>query len=281
MATEVQTEGESKKVEQQEPAKAPPPAAQAKEPPKAEAATPAKVKAAEESTKTAPARHALKDDEDVPDTAELLEMSAKALNGRLARHTKKQLRDHFGTDDIAEIKAKIDRLQELESKEEERRRADLSEKEKLAEDLKKSNARADAAEQRHQAAISRQEIVESDVRIKEIAREHIDMGDYDYVSTKFAQYLVAECSDKDMGKMTDKVIDKWFQDFAKEKPKFAKATAASADVAPPAKVMLDNGASPKRPDAAAVSGQAGAKTAKPGQPNSMTKKEISDMGYRW
>lgn len=273
MATAAETQEQEKKIEPE--AKVTPPA-QAKEVPAAKEPAKAKAVAEQPEAKAGPTRHALKDDEDIPDTADLLELSAKALNGRLARHTKKQLRDHFGTDDITEIKAKIDRLQELESKEEERRRADLSEKEKLSEDLKKSNARADAAERRHQDAVEQRMVDQEDSRIKDIAAEFVKMKHYKHVSRDLAEHLHSE---KALAGLKDVAIRKWFADYLEENPEFAKAEAAAA--APTAKVMLDNGATPKRPDAAAISGQAGAKTAKPGQPNSMTKKEISDMGYRW
>lgn len=274
MTIETQQTEEKKAVEQVAPAKE---VVAAK-------AEPAKAKAAveQEPAKAAPAqaRRALKDDEDVPDTADLLELSAKALNGRLARHTKKQLRDQFGTDDFGEIKAKLDRLSELESKEEERRRADLSEKEKLAEDLRLANDRAESADRKYQDAVEQRMVDQEDSRIKDIAGEFVKMKHYKHVSRDLAEHLLSEYSEKALAKVTDAQIRKWFASYLEDNPEFAKAEAAAAAAAP-AKAMMNNGADPKRPDAAATSGQAGVKTAKPGQPNSMTKKEISDLGYRW
>jgi len=276
-AHEVETK--ETKPEAAAPAKEP-----AKEPAKAKTeaapAKPAAVKT-EEPAKAGPARHTVKDDdEEIPETADLLELSPRALNGRLARHTKKQLRDYFGTDDITEIKAKLDRAQELETKEEERRRADLSEKEKLAEDLKKSNARAESAERKHHEAVEQRMVDQEDLRIKDIAGEYVKLKHYKYVSRDLAEFLLSEYSEKELSEVKDTTLRKWFKAYLEENPEFAKADAETAS-APMAKVPLDNGANPKRPDAGASSGNAGAKTAKPGQPNSMTKKEISDMGYRW
>jgi hypothetical protein len=284
MTTEAQTvesgkvelEGSAKTESSKEPAAKSAPKAAAAE--KAEPAKAAKV-VEDGAAKTGPARHTVKDDEEeIPETAELLELSAKALNSRLARHTKKQLRENFGTDDIVEIKAKISRLQELEDKEEERRRADLSEKEKLEEDLKKERGRAETAERKHQEAIEQRMVDQEDSRIKDIAGEYIKAKHYKHVSRDLAEFLLGEYSEKELANVKDTTIRKWFKDYLEENPEFAKADAAAAPVA---KVPLDNGANVKRPDSAPTSGQASSKTARPGQPNSYTKQELASQGWRW
>src|SRR5580700_2962800 len=59
---------------------------------------------------TEPKRHRLGVEDDIPDDADLLELPRRALDSRLARHTKSQLQQRFGTSDFDEIKGKLDRL---------------------------------------------------------------------------------------------------------------------------------------------------------------------------
>ena len=52
------------------------------------------------------------DTDDIPENAELLSLSRKGLESRLARHTRKDLRERFGTDNSDEIVAQLKTIRE-------------------------------------------------------------------------------------------------------------------------------------------------------------------------
>jgi hypothetical protein len=74
------------------------------------------------------------------------------------------------------------------------------------------------------------------------------------------------------------MIEKFFEQLAKDRPRFAR-TGGEKPVEVPVESGSKAAASP--PGNGAPSGQAGAKTARPGQPNSMTAAEIRREGYKW
>lgn len=251
---------------------------------------PAKPKEAPASAKggEAPAGGAskatpLKDDDDIPDDAELLTLSPTALKKRLQRATNAELKERFGTTDTDSIKKKLDRLEALEKAEEERRVAALDEKTKAEEKAAKAEERAAKAEAEMKEVKNERVVEKEETRLKDLAGEHVKLKFWKHVARDLAEHLRENYSEKDLVKVKDKDIKKWLGEYVKENPEYAKDF--EPEKAGVKKELLDNGAKgDARP------GQAGApnlanKTYKPGQPNSMTPQEskaaMAKEGYRY
>lgn len=73
-------------------------------------------------------------------------MTSAQLAERNTRAARATMKKEFGTDDPAEVKAKLDRLAKLETDAEESRKAALSREAKLEEDLKAEKAKRETAE---------------------------------------------------------------------------------------------------------------------------------------
>lgn len=309
MATEAKGEEKSEKQQpeggsppaQQEPKEQPAkePAPKDKEPAEGKSAKTAGKQAAlfdEGGKEKAPATRVLLDDEeDIPDT-ELFSMSKKAFTGRLERSNRAQLRelaseleiDVSNLRDSASLrdalKAHFASFKKLKAADTERRRAEMSELEKHKEDLAKEKVARAAAEARWTQAEEERAVEKIDGRVEKLALEYIDADDYEYVAQKLATHLRKELGEEKLAKMDavpEKLAREFFADFVEKRPKFAKASAEEKDKPAARTVPLTNGAAGSRPDARPQSGNAGEKTAKPGQPNSFTAKELRDQGYRW
>lgn len=290
--SEAQKKEEVVEVKEGTPPKDPP-----KETPKAEA----KVTPKEEvvvKEKADPKKVSIRDDEEeIPDDATLIEMSSRQLTSRLNRHSKRQLKEQFGTDDVDAIKAKLARAAELEEKEEGRRRDQLSKEAKLEEDVKKEREARTAAEARLDA-ISNERIVEREEgRITRIAEKYVDSDVVEGYFKAYAKHLNATYSKKQLETLKDSELEKWWRELAEKKPKIArdydpekvKADAKAAKEKDEKrdekkKVPLNNGLKEERPSARAAGGSE-EKTMKPGQSNSMTtqesKAQAAKEGYRW
>lgn len=211
------------------------------------------------------------EDDEIPEDSELVSMSKQALGKRLDRHTKKELRERFGTDDYAQIKKDLDELKTLREEKETKRRAELSENEKLKEDLAKEKKAREEAEARAQKTVDAQTFAEYDQTAKEV------FGDK--VAPKHMKRAMRELKEHILGledneapsdvKKAKKVFEKWAKDWLEENPEFAKPAPDE-----PKKIKLSTGADP---NAKREKGdpQMAHKTAKPGQVNSMSKAEYA------
>jgi hypothetical protein len=246
------------------PPKADPPAAKAA-PPKEE---PAKGKASEESKdkggepKKTEARQ-ISDEDDIPEDADLLQLSKTALNKRLARHTKKELRERFGTDDFDKIKADLDELTTLRADNEKRRRAEMTELEKAKEDAAAAKAEKAEAEKKYQQAIDSQAFAEYDREAEgalsgAVAPKHMKRA------LRELKEHVASMDEAEL-KNPKKVFSSWAKKFVEENPEFAVKAEE------PKKIPLNTGSKPTKPE----KGQPDLahKTPTPGKVNSMTKSE--------
>jgi hypothetical protein len=228
-------------------------------------------------------------EDEIPEDAELLELSKTALNSRLKRHTSRELRERFGTDDTAEIKKKLDRLVALEAEEEARKREAMSEKDRLESDLRAATAREEDLNRRIRMMETDRIVSYEDNRISKIAHRHIDSDPEmtEVVFKKFSSHLKSEFAEqlKDPKfDVPDKDIEKWFKKFADEHPKFARSVAERPT---PEKRPLNNGADTREtPAAENKSGAANAqKNFSPSSQNAMTRLEAraaaAKQGYQW
>lgn len=228
-----------------------------------------------------PTRKLVGDDGEIPTDAELIEMSPKALKSRLDRETKKTLRERFGSDDVDQIKARLDKLAEFEEREEAARLAAMSEQEKLKEQLQASEAARQAAEDRMEEYRLSQDVERGDTVVRGIVEQKIDPDYVDEVMAKVARHILSLDDDE----ITDEkgVVASFVDEYLEKKPKLAKDYAPPTGEKPaPKELPATNGVDATRNGVpAGAVGQSGAKTASPGKPNSMSTAEIAKMGYRW
>lgn len=228
-----------------------------------------------------PTRKLVGDDGEIPTDAELIEMSPKALKSRLDRETKKTLRERFGSDDVDQIKARLDKLAEFEEREEAARLAAMSEQEKLKEQLQASEAARQAAEDRMEEYRLSQDVERGDTVVRGIVEQKIDPDYVDEVMAKVARHILSLDDDE----ITDEkgLVATFVDEYLEKKPKLAKDYAPPTGEKPaPKELPATNGVDATRNGVpAGAVGQSGAKTASPGKPNSMTTAEIAKMGYRW
>lgn len=223
------------------------------------------------------------DDDEIPEDEDLLQMSPRALKARLTRASKSQLKEAFGTDDIEAIKKKLAAGEEYEAKKEEDRKATLSKEEKLKEErdaaLKEARETKTALEASKIANI----VEKQDTRMSRIAGNHLDP---DYIESELPRLARAvlkavEDGDKKLLKNEDAWIENYFKERVAAKPKLGKDFGSTPEggTPEPKKLPFTNGAGGSRPTPAGTSGSP--KTGAPGKPNSMSDKEIRDLGYSW
>lgn len=226
------------------------------------------------------------DDDEVPDDAELIELSPSALKKRIARAStteQKALFARLGVDNADQLEKKVAKWQKLETEAEERARAEMSERERLETDLRKEQGLRAAAEQSVRAARIERVVDKEESRLTRMAERFVDPDYVDVVLPKLAKHLKSEYTDDQLKALKDKDLEKWFKEEIERRPKLARDGGEE-----PRKVVpLSNGARPAdRPSATQTqSGAGSAKTFKPGQANSMStheaKAEAAKQGFHW
>lgn len=240
-------------------------------------------KGKKEGEKTETKRIRLADDDDIPDDAEVLELSKAALEKRLARHTRRQLRDLFGTDDTTKIAKDLKELATLRAAAEEDRKAKLTKEQALQEERDQANARAEKAEQEAREMRDARDIGEVSGRYSELGKKFIAPKFFAKESVRDALFgeLASELHTKtggDATKITPKMVEDFWRDYAKENPEFGIRGEAE-----PIKIAVQSGSRNPGPPSTPTSGEGGPeKTARPGQANTMSKKEIKEkFGHSW
>lgn len=267
------------------PAATPPPAAQQQNKQPAATQQTAQTEGAAKEPKPEPKRVRLSGaDEEIPEDAELIEMSSRTLKSRLNSAKKSEVRalfEKWGVKDADELQQKLARAKELEAAEEERKRADMTENEKLQADLRKERQlRSDA--ERREFEVTRTYVVDSQQRrISRIAAQFIDRDYIEQVLPQFAAHLRKNYDENDLKTLKDQEIAKFFADYVKEKPKLAREK-------PKPRVPLTNGARTADRPQAGENGQSGKSNNRnfaPSAENAMSRNEAraeaAKLGYRW
>lgn len=209
-------------------------------------------------------------DDEIPEDSELISMSKQALTKRLDRHTKKELRERFGTDDYAQIAKDLAELKTLREEKEQKRRAEMSENEKLKEDLAKEKKAREEAERKAQQTVDAQVFAEYDATAKEVFGDRVAPKHVKRAMRELKEYVLGleENETPTDPKKAKKVFEKWTKEWLEENPEFAKP------VEEPKKIPLNTGsnANARREKS---DPQLAHKTAKPGQVNSMSKAEYA------
>lgn len=111
---------------------------------------------------------------DAPPDDDRIVMTKEALSARLTRATRSAFKNEFGTEDPAEVKAKLEQLSKYEAEKEKERLASLSREQQLSEEVAREKAARTAAEK--EAATARFEAQTSRLGIK----------NHDYAAFKIA-----------------------------------------------------------------------------------------------
>lgn len=241
-----------------------------------------------------PSAITLGDDDEIPEGASLLQLSKSALGKRLDRATKKQLKDQFGTDNVEEIKKKLDAAAEYERTKEEQRRAQLTEVERYKEDAAAWRKKHDALEARWKGEKRAQMISSGHQMVTSIAKEFIDP---DYLDTElpyFARELAAKYSKDEMDSLGEDAIRAYFKKRVETKPKIGKDFGVTTQQTteakpPPPKVPVTNGVRENERPTARTEGSGlpvnGEKDFRPTSANAMSTQEAkqaaAQLGYRW
>lgn len=217
-------------------------------------------------------RVALKgDDDELPDDADLFELTPRALKSRLTRHTKKEIKAIFGTDDVDEIMAKQKRLEALEQAEKKREEETLSATQKLEKERDTEKARADAAEIKARDMAEQRVFDKQENRLTRIADKFLDSDYIEDNLPKLAKWLKRNFTKVELKTLKDKDIQPFFENLIEKKPKLAKDY--DPEKAKPKKVPADNSVKNNERPAAKGSGEGAEKTFAPGKPNSMSREE--------
>jgi hypothetical protein len=190
------------------------------------------------------------------------------------RRTKAELRKQFGTDDLDAIKARLQEHEQLKAQQDEMRRAQMSEAEQMKEDLAKERAARERAELKARQLQDRQQIARETLRVRALASKHVDPKMVRYAELELASFLRKKFTPKEMNKLKDTDLDKFFKAFVQKNPKFAKQEAR-----PLPRVGVTNGVNPPPRGQNVQQARPLQKTAKPGQPNTMSKAELRALGY--
>jgi len=206
-------------------------------------------------------------------------MPSAELKDRLSRERQagqSAVLKKLGVESEDDLAAKLKRLAEIEAQDEEKRRAALAESDRLKEDLAKEKQRADEAVAKLQRTKESQVIRNEAARVARLGSKHVDPSMLKYAVPEFGTHL-ASLTNAEIKALDDKGIEKWFADFAKRNPKFARPKTNGPTNQPPAtkRVPATNTATPGASRGAAPpAGGAPQKTAKPGQPNTMSGSEL-------
>jgi len=241
--------------------------------------------------------------DDIPEDADLLELSRSALDSRLRRHTSAELKKRFGTDDPDTIKAKLDKLAQMEADEEKRKQQEMSEVEREKDLRAKAEARAAQAEARARAVAEDRVFEKQDTFLSRVAGKHIDEDYIEAELQRFAKHLRQEYPGKDgqkqLDKMTPKQIEtmagKFFEERVKAKPRLSKGyemtlreqieKEVKEGQKAKAKVPITTGAKEGKPPEKSDDAAGQPKTFAPGKPNSYTdaeaKAKMRELGVRY
>jgi hypothetical protein len=252
------------------------------EPKPAEAAAGGAAAGTTTTTKAAPGTAAAAEGGET--TEDVLKLSKAALKERMERHTAKELKALFGTDEPEKIRAILKERQDLLDKEETRRQETLTKEQKLEERATQAESRAQAAEARARQVSQRREFEKYDGRFAKIAAKVIDEDYVDAELTNFAKHMVKSHSKKELARMKTEEWTKELGTFldgrVKAKPKLAKdyedkarEALAKEIKANGGKVPVTNGGKGHRPDAKAAD-QSGPQTFAPGKANSIPEKDV-------
>jgi hypothetical protein len=241
-------------------------------------------------------------DDPEPKPREMVTLTTEALDARISRASKAavraSLKETFGVEDPAVLKAQLDEANKLKAKEDEKRRSELAEIDRVKEDNQRLLARATNAEAQVAEFQEMQALAGDEQEIAKVANEFLDPEYWDVTKAKLADHLASNYSADELDALSEKDREKVIRDFceeyAKKKPALALKKPEGAggggtqqqaggghptpSGGPERRPLQNGGANPRgkgdtKPPEVIQSGKYAGKTAAPGHPNSMTKAE--------
>lgn len=212
-------------------------------------------------------------------------LTNEELRDRLARAKSSALKDVFGTDDAAAIRDRLAKVEALEKQAEEQKRAQMTEQQRMQHDLARAKAERDRYRNELAQAQEREVVREQSSFVERIASKHVNPAAIEEASLAFAR-KVAMTDPKVVAKWTERDVESWFKRYVGEKP-FMAAQAPSAEPVPRRVERKPGGAAspPPRPASPSSAATNGAKSFRPGQPNSMSREEARAearrRGFSW
>jgi hypothetical protein len=225
----------------------------------------------------------LPDDVDGEDLAKYVDKDGKvhlpfkAFQTRITRASKSTLKAVFGTDDRDEIKKMRDEYEAMLTARETERRERLDELAREREDKEHEKLRADELARTLDERDEREAIGQIQTQLESFASKHVSAEYSDFALDAFKKHI-NKLDDEAIDALSEKEIGEFFQDLAKKKPAMARVVETPPE---PKKVGITNGpgGGNNRP---AKTPQTDGKTARPGQQNSMSTREIrSKYGVSW
>lgn len=178
------------------------------------------------------------DEDEIPDDVDLVHMSRKVLTGRLERHTKAQLRERFGTDDVGKIKAALDAAKEYEEKKEADRQAQLTKEQKLEENARRLRGERDEFKRQLRRELNERAIESVQGRIDRSVEKFVDPSP-EIKAVAFRAYAdhLKSLSKDDLNALyadeKNTEMEKFFSSWAESHPKFAKEPPALPTIEQP------------------------------------------------
>lgn len=202
------------------------------------------------------------DGDDIPEDAELIEMTRGALASRLARASNKDLLKRFGTNDADKITADLKELEALKAEKEAARIEKLSEIDKANERVTTAERERDTAQAQAREAHTMRTYDRDERRLTRAAEKVVDPDYVDAELVRFAKHLRQTYDSKTLRKMTpvqeSQILNEFLTERVKLKPKIGKdyetqkaeeiRAQLKADLKAGRKAPVTNGGGGGRPD---------------------------------
>jgi hypothetical protein len=228
------------------------------------------------------ARHRLSaDTDDIPNEADILELTPAALKKRLDRANRSHLMKAFGTDSVEDIMKWKQQAESAAAREEEQRLAQMTEAERYKVQWEKEQMAAQHWRTQYETLQESYVVRDQDRQITTIASQYVHPKLQNALMSEFAQH-VQGLDENEIGDPQE-YADGWFRSYVEQNPEFGVPRAGVPAPAvmpqqvpqpPPTvrQVPFTNGVQHGRPAPAPQNTQV--KTLAPGQANSMTDDEV-------
>jgi hypothetical protein len=236
----------------------------------------------------------------------------EAVADRVARERNRFLRQEYGTTDPTEIerirnlrKSQLEEYAKLKADREETDRQAMSEAERMRSDLETSQKTVDELKARILDMETGQAVSRQTDELKGVASKYVDATMLEDALWHFQRYI-NKLDPKEVKRVTQRSIDRWFVKFVEERPRFRIETGSAGDsslgtaaigvrgvdapgpssaaiVAPKPSIRrvpiatsaAPRGGVPKAAAAKPLPGTVAGKTVRPGKGNSMTRQELN------
>jgi len=223
------------------------------------------------------------DTDEIPNDAEVLELSPSAFKKRLERANRSQLKQAFGTDNVEDILAWKQQAEQYKAEREAAELAAMTEAERFKVQFEKAQSESQHWRSQYETLQESYAVRDQDRQVTNVVNKYVHPKLQNAVIVEFATHIQS-MDESEIGDSME-YAEAWFKNYVEQNPEFGVpgARPAAADPAnpfmpqqqqppqmQPRQVPITNGAQGGRPAVAPVATE---KTLAPGQPNSMTPSE--------